>query len=305
MAGGGGGSFLPMEPEKLRALVEEARAKLRSSVAEAEINDYLLDLLHSLNVRDVDLVRARLDALYALVAGDVEFERYMFGGSVAKHTYVDGLSDIDALLLLPGDAHSKPSDLLGTIAQRIRQAPSSSDIVAVEVGGMAVTVRYADGMEIQLLPALRSGSEVCVPNPRSGGWVSTKPALFQGALTRANDRLGGRLVPAIKLFKSALNQCCPELGLSGYHSEALAIAATRDLRGPLPLKDLVASIVRGAAQAVLRPIDDRTGQSSAVDDSLGPPQSAARLSCSQGLSRLARRMETATTKAEWEEILAP
>lgn len=57
--------------------------------------------LGNYNGRDTQLVRERLtdlkDALEGTVDGTVD---HIFGGSVAKHTYVDGLSDIDSLIFI-------------------------------------------------------------------------------------------------------------------------------------------------------------------------------------------------------------
>jgi hypothetical protein len=88
-------------------------------------------------------------------------------------------------------------------------------------GRMAVTVQFKkDGMQIQLLPAIRAtNNEIQVPSSRTDGWSHINPMAFQAALAKRNDECGGKLVPTLKLAK-AINGNLPEAQqLSGYHIE--------------------------------------------------------------------------------------
>ena len=81
----------------------------------------------------------------------------MFGGSVTKHIYVDGLSDIDCLLVVNDTSleHAGPKNTLVAVKNILSaRLMGRAEVVA---GRLAVTVQYGDGMEIQLLPAIRSG----------------------------------------------------------------------------------------------------------------------------------------------------
>src|SRR4051794_11415936 len=98
MAGGGGRSRIfnsKRTPEKVNELVR--RAELDTSVAqfETELSGTLNDLLAGYNERDSELVQTRMEELSAALGKEVEgeFDQF-FAGSVAKHTYVDGMSDI-------------------------------------------------------------------------------------------------------------------------------------------------------------------------------------------------------------------
>ena len=77
------------------------------------------------------------------------------GGSVAKYTYVDGLSDIDSLIILDNcELTDKPPDEVKEyFAQKLKERFPKTE---VEVGNLAVTVHFNDA-EIQLLPALSCG----------------------------------------------------------------------------------------------------------------------------------------------------
>ena len=93
---------------------------------------------------------------------------------------------------------------------------------------MAVTVEYRDGTEIQLLPATRTGEDVAVSSWDGQSWSSIRPRSFAEGLTAVNQSQGSAVVPAIKLAKSILASTLGNAGPSGYHVEALALAAFRD-----------------------------------------------------------------------------
>src|SRR5689334_7811280 len=97
MSGGGGGPFRNRPPERLTQLVRSEEAK----EFDAELSGVLNHLLAAANSRDVPLVQERLDNIKAHLQDEIEGRLdTVFGGSVAKHTWVDGLSDIDALLVI-------------------------------------------------------------------------------------------------------------------------------------------------------------------------------------------------------------
>lgn len=102
MGGSGGGStFKYRSPEALSVAVRKAEDDSSVKQFEAELAGTLSELLGAYNSRDAQTVQERLNAIRAALQGAIEgtFDS-LFGGSVAKHTYVDGLSDIDSLILL-------------------------------------------------------------------------------------------------------------------------------------------------------------------------------------------------------------
>src|SRR4051812_29202634 len=99
MGGGGGGYSL--DARELQKLREEAQARFDRAESESEINAFLAERLVAINERDFEAVDRHLDAVEDVLRDRIEeFDRLRFGGSVAKHTYVDGLSDIDSLVIL-------------------------------------------------------------------------------------------------------------------------------------------------------------------------------------------------------------
>ena len=81
--------------EEMADLIAASRA------FEANLAKFLGELLGAYNARDTEAVSERLEALKAALEKSIDGTLdYLFGGSVAKRTYVDGLSDVDSLLLI-------------------------------------------------------------------------------------------------------------------------------------------------------------------------------------------------------------
>ena len=300
MGGSSGSSF---SGKDLDALLERARELRDASADDAEINTFLQDLLIDLNNRDTDMVDARLDEIESALDDRIAFERFLFGGSVAKHTYVDGLSDVDALAIMDAGemGHSQPDEVLASLLSTLRQRLSAGSLLSIEAGNMAVTIRYRSGPEIQVLPALEVDGHLSVPSSDSSTWTPIDPRAFASTLSATNQRYGGAVIPAIKLTKALLANNLGDDAPSGYHIEALAIAAFRDYSGRRTPSVMVRHLVSSASRHVLHRLRDTTGQSRYVDEYLGGPNSAGRRSLARDLSRLARRLVRRSI-SDWREM---
>ena len=297
MAGGGGGWGGSRTPAELARLIRNSEQRSADANFEASLSDELAGLLADYNDRDVALVRERLDDAKRALEGATEGTLdQIFGGSVAKHTYVDGLSDVDSLVIINDTALAArgPQAALERMTSALEKHLAGK--ATVTQGRMAVTVQYADGMTIQLLPAVRQADGgLRVPSSRrSDAWSSINPKTFQEALTRRNAECGGRLVPVIKLAK-AINGTLPEAQrLSGYHLESLAIAAFHGYNGQKTTAAMLPTFFERARDLVRSPIRDSTGQSVHVDGYMGAADSPTRQAASQVLGAIARRMRNAT-----------
>ncbi len=99
--GGGGGPFVGRSPEQLVKQVRETEDETAVKEFETELSGIIMDLLASANSRDVGKAQERLDDVKDALEGPLKNAvDTLFGGSVAKKTYVDGLSDVDSLLIL-------------------------------------------------------------------------------------------------------------------------------------------------------------------------------------------------------------
>lgn len=304
--GGGGGPFVGRSPEQLVKQVRETEDETAVKEFEVELSGIVSDLLASANSRDINKVQERLDEAKGALEGPLEKSvDTLFGGSVAKRTYVDGLSDVDSLLVLNDTslADVAPSEALKKVAEAIKQDLGGS--VIVTTGKLAVTVRYEDGMELQLLPAFRTEDGLKVPSWRRDGWSNISPQKFQSALTARNEECGGKLVPTIKLAKAVIARLPESQRLTGYHIESLAIEAFRNYSGPKTAAAMLPVFFEKARELVTAPMRDRTGQSVHVDEYLGAAGSPQREVASHILSRISKRMRNASahkSRDQWQAL---
>ena len=155
--GGGSSRWLgPSDADTLRARLRQAENRTESDLYDAAVEKAIGQALAEFNDRDSDGIGQILKDV-AKELGD-EFEMAIdlrFGGSVSKNTYVNGLSDVDALVLIrQEDVGTKsPAEIRRLFAERLG-ARFGSD--KVREGQMAVTLSIGDH-EVQLLPAIKAG----------------------------------------------------------------------------------------------------------------------------------------------------
>lgn len=301
---GGGGRYNGPSSSSLQQKLEQVWQQERARF-EKDIELYLQTLLAKYNNRDVEKTGEQLDILQDLLGKDTEVDRILLGGSVAKHTAIDGLSDVDALVILDKQdlAGKSPKEMLDSFFKTVNDKLPRTDVVSVDKGQLAVTVKYRDGTEIQLLPAIKTGEKVSIASADGKGWNDTKPVAFQKELTRINQQLNQTFVPAIKLVKSIVSSLPEQKQLSGYHIEALAVDAAKGYDDAKTPKALVSYLLGHAADRVLRPMRDSTGQSRTLDAYLGQEGSVERRNVSQTLLGIRRRLEAATSVADWRSVL--
>jgi len=303
--GGAGGLFHGSDkPEELFRKVRESESKTGDQTFETEVGGYIGSLLAKYNERS-EIVREHLEtikkALEKEIDGTVDL---LFGGSVARHTYVDGISDVDALVVLNKSelVDKSPEEVKGYFLNRLNvQLPNT----LIEEGTLAVTVKYTD-IEIQLLPALRSKEGFRIADSSGRGWSIIKPLKFAERLTRANQEMGGKLIPTIKLAKSIISALPKSRQLEGYHTESLAIRIFQDYDGPKSPKAMLTHFFCNAGQHIKNPIKDVTGQSIYLDSYLGEADSINRKVVGDSLTRIGRRMKNgdgARSLRQWQEIL--
>lgn len=288
--------------EDLQRIASEKAAKF-----DTELASEFARLLSQYNSRNTQETAERLEEIKAALKEKIDgsFDTF-FGGSVAKHTFVDGLSDVDSMLLISGAfAEKNPSAMLNKIADTLNAALGAG--VEVSHGRVAVTVKYPDGSEIQLVPCLSSDEgKLKVPAWDSNAWSSIDPRQFRDGLTKRNEQCGGKLIPTLKLAK-AVNSTLPENArLSGYHIESIGVAAFRGYDDEKTTVRMLPHFFKRASELVLSPMADRTGQSVHVDEHLGPAGSSQRQALSHALARIHQRMINASaagSRDRWLEIL--
>jgi len=306
MSGGGGHSF----SGKIDA--EQLFRKLRSSESETSAQDFevkvagmLGSLLSQYNNRDTEKINEYLSTIKEVISDEIEGTvDLLFGGSVSKHTYIDGLSDIDALVLLNKSElkDKSPQEVKEYFFEKLREELPNNRI---KQGVLAVTVEFGDA-EIQLLPAIKTRSGVKIADPEGTKWSHIRPRKFSDVLTEVNKNQGGKVVPSIKLAKAIISNLPEDRQLTGYHIESLAVEVFKHYAGPKKPQEMLTHFFRQAPKYVLEPLSDRTGQSLHVDEYLGEKYSLKRKVVADSLGRVGRRLQSANEAMlaeEWKNIL--
>ncbi len=306
MGGSGGGYFRGGgDPGELARRLRDTEAQTRDEGYETGVNQQLGKFLKDFNARDAAGTREVLDdikkELGDKIGGTVDL---VYGGSVSRHTYLEGLSDTDALVIIdPDDVGRKsPERLKDRFAERLRDLFGNDN---VKVGDLAVTVTVR-GKEVQLLPAMRDGDGFRIAAPDGRSWSSINPRAFAEKLTQVNKAHDGKLIPSIKITKAIIATLPKQQQLTGYHVESLAIEAFKNYTGQRTYKAMVANFFDRASELVKAPLVDRSGQSVYVDVYLGAANSQERRLVSQALQRVQRKLQNADASKQvdaWSDLV--
>ncbi|NPE28135.1 nucleotidyltransferase [Methanococcoides sp. SA1] len=308
--GGSGGGFDYPSSNGYKAELEKIREESYDGTFETSANELIADKLGEANSRDAEKTRDYLDQMKEIIEGDIEGTvDLQFGGSVSKFTYVEGLSDVDVLLKINKSELSdkSPKEVLEYIKSRLES--KITNVNEIKVGKLAVTVKYNDGTEIQILPSIKKGEGFKIPSRNGKNWSNIiRPDRFASRLTEVNQQLGGKVVPVIKMAKHINSKLPPEQQLSGYHIESLAIEIFKN-NPDIPSrsnKTMLKYFYEKASEKVKSPINDSTNQSLHVDDYLYGKNSPQRVRMSYILSNTYKSMKAADDMKSvdsWNEIL--
>ena len=268
-------------------------------------NRYCEELLARYTRRNQQAVTRHLESLCSIIRNEGHVVQTMYGGSVQRGTYVNGLSDVDVLLIV--NQSSLVNQTPARVIQQVRRTISGRlPNNPVRAGNLAVTVGYASGIEIQVLPAIRTNSGgIRIAEPGSTSWSNVvHPETFARRLTEVNEANNGRVVQVIKLAKAMANCHISRQSrkFSGYHLESLAIRAFRNYPGPQDPNAMLNHFLSHSITAVRSPIADTTGQSGYVDEYLGPANSRLRNRASTYFSQMRANVNSCTTRARFNAM---
>ena len=309
MGGSGGGVFGgDYTPEKYKKIIRESREQTQDAGFETEVNGKIGELLAEYQ-RNTEATSEHLSEIKEIIEEDIGGTLEMrFGGSVSKHTYVEGLSDVDVLVVIDKSelAGASPEEVLSYIKTKL-EAQNLRNVEDIRTGNLAVTVKFKDGEEIQLLPAVKKYEGYKIPVQNGQNWSNViRPDKFATKLTQINQDNGGKVVPVVKLAKDIISRLPKDQQLSGYHVESLAIEVFKNYHGPNTHKAMLRYFFENSKNLVKSPIKDKTNQSIHVDDYLGNEKSQERMRMSYSLDRISRRMRTADEVGsieEWKKII--
>lgn len=298
--GGGRGSYFSSDLAEVKRKLYQSDESTDRGEYEARVNDFLSSKLTEFNSRDRKAINRHLaeikKALEKELEGSVDL---LFGGSTARHTALNGFSDVDSLVILDSCelADGTPNAAKEYFARRLQERFPNTEITQ---GTLAVTVNFSDA-EIQLLPAVSCEKHVRISDSSGHQWAEIRPREFSNALTRTNKQAEQLVVPVIKLAKGIIYSLPEKYRVSGYHAEALAVEIFRNYRGEFTPKAMLQHYFSEASTRVRQPIRDRSGQSIHVDDSLGASNSLERKMISDAFERVSRRMANADSSHSLEE----
>ena len=268
-------------------------------------NHYCEELLARYSRRNQQAVTRHLESLCNIIRNEGHVVQTMYGGSVQRGTYVTGLSDVDVLLIVNQSSlvNQSPASVIQQVQQTIQgRLPNNP----VRAGNLAVTISYASGIEIQVLPAIRTNTGgIRIAEPGSTGWSNVvHPENFARRFAEVNDANNGRVVQVIKLAKAMANCYIsrPSRKFSGYHLESLAVDAFRNYQGSQDPKAMLNHLLRYSMTAVKTPIVNPTGQSGYVDEYLGPANSRLRNRASTYFSQMRAMVNSCTTRAKFNAL---
>lgn len=311
MGGGGSGGYAngfsrsQITEEKVESEIENALNNTKKIEFEADVNNRLNDMLSSYNDKDTELVNERLNEIKELMSdyleSSIDIRR---AGSWKKHTYVDGISDVDCLFILNSSkfAAKSPQSLLYELQLLLQKQLGKN--AEVDRGNLSLKITYRDGPDLQILPALESDKGVRIPSGDSDDWSKfIKPERFANKLTETNKKLNGSVIRVIKLAKGAMNEIGLKPNMKGYHIEALAVEIFQGYNGELTKKAMVEYFFLKAAEIVRKPIKEVSGQSQYVDDYLGDSGSTQRETVSSKLKGISDKMTKANKNFSADEWL--
>lgn len=304
MGGSGGFGYSPRRIDEIRREIEkEGERREFDDAIEAAIES----LLSAGNQRDAEGIQTHIDVLLKAISNEIESSiAANFGGSVGKHTYVDGISDVDLLLDIKDSdlALLKPKEAISKIAGMLKSRLPNTEI---ETGAMSIKIRYSDGCELQMLPAVKTKTGYKIADPKSDMWSPVvRPDIFAKKLTQVNRDNKGMVVPLIKVMKGIQEKFPEKYRLTGYHLESLALEAFEMYKGDYTKKNMITAFCQYVIDGVKTPIKDKTGQSLHVDDYLGKSSSSARMAVSEHYVRIANRLKASNTQLDidtWMELL--
>lgn len=295
---GGSGGFGGYRSIGMVSQLSSSASGAQASQHEIEMNEFLEDLLKEYNNRDVEAIRTHLNEIEKVLGREIEgLDRILFGGSLSKHTFIEGTSDVDALVILDRATYkdATPKELQAAFAKMLRQRFPKTEI---KCGTLAVTVKFSN-YEIQLLPAMKNNDKLQIASSDGSHWSSSiNSAKFTEKLTATNKMNGNKVVPVIKLAKSLLSKLPSKYQLSGYHVEALAVDAFSTYNGRYTLYDMTKHMLNYSVKRVLNPMSDVTGQSGIIDDQFGSARSITRQYLSRHIRDIAGRFSGAPSDAK-------
>ena len=198
---GGGGWFSESPPQKVGEALRQEEKATENQIFETNVAREIGERISEYNDRDADAVRTAINKVRKALENEIEDVSItpVFGGSVRKHTYVNGISDVDSLFVLKGEpaATLPPGDVLDQFEKTIR-AKFPNAYVARD--NIAMGLEF-DGIKFELLPAIRREGVLHISSASQDKWSKIKPESFFAKLSKSTTRMAPRSFRRSKLLR--------------------------------------------------------------------------------------------------------
>lgn len=146
-----------------------------------------------------DKASAQQTRLRAALRSGLAVDRDFLAGSYGRRTAIRPLNDIDVFVVLAGSRPRTPEEALREVFRVVKEAyPQTQRRTQARSIGLEFS---GTGIGFDIVPAYEEWGRYLIPDRRAAQWIATDPEGHRLALTRANERTGGRLVPLIKVLK--------------------------------------------------------------------------------------------------------
>lgn len=135
------------------------------------------------------------------LAADLGIIRMRETGSWHHGTALDGFSDVDYFVTMPGVRPGLSSTALGTLRASLSRGISGT---YVSVDRPAVRLRYFDdGPDVEITPTYyQDTDDYDIPDPDGTGWIRSNPAVHLAYVNQAQKDTDGRAKSLIRLVKT-------------------------------------------------------------------------------------------------------
>lgn len=255
--------------KKLSELSDECTAQYLQAICGSICStEFLLAALHPpphVNEYLDDLLEKCTDSCQRVFA-NCEFA---ISGSLWKHTFAFGVSDIDVLCSV-NSSELSPHHVVSRLASAFS---STSSIIKHQTH---VTLPSPFGVTIDIVPVMVVSGEIVLIHSSGDRWVRARPELFATVLHHANLSSRNTLKPSIRVLKSLLSRCSFAPLLKGHHIEAICMHASSEFAGNFKVTTLLEFILSQLPRLAGLHLVDTSGQLRFIDDYLGASDSNER-----------------------------
>jgi len=271
-----------------RSMIKDFRNQIKIEIKkEKRINGrkYLNNLKRSLggqNKKEIYLVQKRINKIDKILKKNFKIE-LILSGSVTKHTYVHGLSDIDILVNLREESPKSINPKM--VQERIKNILKTD--FKTENDLEAINILVDKKIKIQLVPVILKDKDIFFPSKGGKKWIKILPQRFSNQLKKRDDKLCKKLSTLIRIIKIInVEEIASKNRLKNHHIEVLAYLYSLKNPGEENILNWLHDFFLYAKDRVKEKVRDTSNQFTFVDNYLGKPKNKRRKEVSKNLEEV-------------------